>query len=119
LQPGARVRAFAGAGTGFWLLALWLVIGRAGLGMLIPALNVGAVQSLEGSELAYASSAVNVVRQLGGAIGVNLLAVMLEWRSAANGAADAARPFHECFVVVTLAFALAIVPAWGMRQRGR
>jgi MFS transporter, DHA2 family, multidrug resistance protein len=111
--------AFAGAGTGFWLLALWLVIGRAGLGMLIPALNVGAVQSLEGSELAYASSAVNFVRQLGGAIGVNLLAVMLEWRSAAIGAADAARPFHECFVVVTLAFALAIVPALGMKQRGR
>jgi EmrB/QacA subfamily drug resistance transporter len=111
--------AFAGARTGFALLALWLVIGRAGLGMLIPALNVGAVQSLEGSELAYASSAVNFIRQLGGAIGVNLLAVMLEWRTAAIGASDAARPFHECFVVVTLAFALAIIPARGMRQRGR
>jgi hypothetical protein len=39
--------------------------------------------------------------------------------SAAVGAADAAWPFHECFVVVTLAFALAIVPARGMKQRGR
>ena len=111
--------AFSGARTGFALLALWLVIGRAGLGMLIPALNVGAVQSLAGSELAYASSAVNFVRQLGGAVGVNLLAVVLEWRSATVGLADAARPFHECFAIVTLAFALAIVPAWSIRKYGR
>jgi EmrB/QacA subfamily drug resistance transporter len=109
--------ALAGASTGFTLLALWLVIGRAGLGMIIPALNVGAVQSLTGIELAQASAAVNFVRQLGGAIGVNLLAVVLEWRSGAVGAVDAARPFHECFAIVTLAFALAIVPAWATRRR--
>ena len=109
--------AFSGATTGFWLLALWLVVGRAGLGMLIPALNVGAVQSLAGTELAYASAAVNFVRQLGGAIGVNLLAVLLEWRTGVIGPADPAKPFHECFAIVTLAFALAIVPAWSIRRR--
>lgn len=111
--------AFSGAGTGFTLLALWLVIGRIGLGMLIPALNVGAVQSLAGSELAYASAAVNFVRQLGGAIGVNLLAVVLEWRLDAPGLGDPARAFHECFAIVTLAFALAIIPAWFIRTTGR
>ena len=109
--------AFAGPATGFALLALWLVIGRAGLGMIIPALNVGAVQSLTGIELAQASAAVNFVRQLGGAVGVNLLAVVLEWRSGTVGAADPARPFHECFAIVTLAFALAIIPAWATRRR--
>jgi EmrB/QacA subfamily drug resistance transporter len=108
--------AFSGAATGFALLALWLVIGRIGLGMLIPALNVAAVQSLAGTELAYASAAVNFVRQLGGAIGVNLLAVVLEWRLGAT-AADPARAFHECFAIVTLAFALAIIPAWFIRTR--
>jgi EmrB/QacA subfamily drug resistance transporter len=107
---------FSGARTGFALLALWLVIGRAGLGMLIPALNVGAVQSLAGSELAYASAAVNFVRQLGGSIGVNVLAVVLEWRLAVAGPGDPARAFHECFAIVTLAFALAIIPAWSIRR---
>jgi EmrB/QacA subfamily drug resistance transporter len=111
--------AFSGATTGFLLLAVWLIIGRAGLGMLIPALNVGAVQALSGTELAYASSAVNFVRQLGGAIGVNLLAVVLEWRSGAPGMTDPARPFHECFAIVTLAFTLAIIPAWFIRRHGR
>jgi len=111
---------FSGAATGFTLLALWLVIGRVGLGMLIPALNVGAVQSLTGTELAYASAAVNFVRQLGGAIGVNLLAVVLEWRlRTPAGLADPARPFHECFAIVTLAFALAIVPAWFIGKQRR
>jgi len=75
------------------------------------------VQSLAGSELAYASAAVNFVRQLGGAIGVNLLAVVLEWRSAVAGPGDPARAFHECFAIVTLAFALAIIPAWSIRRR--
>jgi EmrB/QacA subfamily drug resistance transporter len=109
---------FSGAATGFVLLALWLVIGRIGLGMLIPALNVGAVQSLSGTELAYASAAVNFVRQLGGAIGVNLLAVVLEWRLGTVGRVDPTRPFHECFAIVTLAFALAIIPAWLIRSEG-
>lgn len=109
---------FSGAQTGFILLALWLVIGRIGLGMLIPALNVGAVQSLSGTELAYASAAVNFVRQLGGAIGVNLLAVVLEWRLDTVGRTDPARPFHECFAIVTLAFALAIIPAYRIRPQG-
>jgi MFS transporter, DHA2 family, multidrug resistance protein len=111
--------AFSGAATGFALLALWLVIGRIGLGMLIPALNVGAVQSLAGTELAYASAAVNFIRQLGGAVGVNLLAVVLEWRSSVPGLVDTARPFHECFAIVTLAFALAIIPARAIRRQGR
>ena len=59
---------------------LWLVVGRVGLGMIIPALNVGAVQALDAKYIAYAAASVNFVRQLGGAIGVNLLAVLLEWR---------------------------------------
>jgi EmrB/QacA subfamily drug resistance transporter len=111
--------AFSGPATGFVLLALWLIIGRIGLGMLIPALNVGAVQALTGSELAYASSAVIFVRQLGGAVGINLLAVFLESRAETVGAANPAQPFHECFAIVTLAFALAIVPAWFIRKHGR
>jgi EmrB/QacA subfamily drug resistance transporter len=100
----------SGPGSAFWRLALWLVIGRIGLGLIIPALNVGAVQSLAGPQLAYASAAVNFVRQLGGAVGVNLIAVLLEWRTAAH--AGAALPaFHECFVAVALAYLLAVVPA--------
>jgi DHA2 family multidrug resistance protein len=110
--------AFSGAATPFVALAAWLVIGRVGLGMLIPALNVGAVRALAGTELAYASAAVNFVRQLGGAAGVNLLAVVLEWRLSVYGAGNAAAAFHQCFALVTVAFAVAIIPAWRIRHSG-
>ena len=109
--------AFSDAGTAFVVLTCWLAIGRIGLGLLIPALNVGAVHSLSGTELAYASAAVNFVRQLGGAAGVNLLAVILEWRLDAHGPAAPAGAFHECFAIVTLAFAMALYPAgWIVRR---
>jgi MFS family permease len=106
----------AGAATGFWVLAAWIALGRVGLGLVIPALNVGAVQSLRGPELAYASSGVNFIRQLGGAAGVNLLAVLLEWRTLAYPG-DPARAFHECFAVATVVFLLALLPARWMGHR--
>ena len=105
-----------GSATGFWTLVLWIGIGRIGLGLIIPALNVGAVQALSGPELAYASAGVNFIRQLGGAVGVNLLAVLLEWRTLAYPG-DPARAFHECFAVVTAAFLLAVLPARWMVHR--
>lgn len=108
--------AFAGRGTGFAVLGLWLLIGRIGLGMIIPALSVAAVQALDERYIAYAASSVNFVRQLGGAIGVNLLAVLLEWRLGVHGAAGATTAFQECFWVVTIAFAAAIAAAWSIRR---
>ena len=109
--------AFATGATAFWLLALWLTIGRVGLGFIIPALNVGAVESLPPQYLGQASAAVNFARQRGGAVGVNLLAVLLEWRLSAYGAeGDATRAFRDCFLVVTIAFAAAVIPAFSIRK---
>ena len=85
--------------------------------MIIPALNVGAVQALDSQYVAYAAASVNFVRQLGGAIGVNLLAVLLEWRLSVHaGPSGAALAFQECFWVVTIAFAAALIPALFMRK---
>jgi len=112
--------ALATGATAFWVLALWLALGRAGLGLIIPSLNVGAVQALAPEHLGHAASVVNFARQLGGAIGVNLLAVLLEWRLAAYaGSAGATPAFRDCFLVVTIAFAAAMVPALAIRAQVR
>jgi DHA2 family multidrug resistance protein len=109
--------AFATGNTAFWLLSLWLTIGRVGLGFIIPALNVAAVESLPPQYLGQASAAVNFARQLGGAVGVNLLAVLLEWRLSAYGTVGEATPaFRDCFLVVTIAFAAAVIPAFSIRK---
>jgi EmrB/QacA subfamily drug resistance transporter len=112
--------ALATGATAFWVLAFWLGIGRAGLGLIIPALNVGAVQTLPAEYLGHGASAVNFARQLGGAVGVNLLAVLLEWRLAAYaGSGGATLAFRDCFLVVTIAFAAAVIPALSIRKHSR
>lgn len=67
--------------TSFWLFAWWIMLGRIGLGFIMPSLNAGALKALPLTQLAQGSGAINFVRQLGGAFGVNLLSIGLERRS--------------------------------------
>ncbi len=68
--------------TPFWTFAFWLVLGRIGMAFVIPTINVTSLQSLPNHLLSQGSGAVNFMRQLGGAMGVNLIAVALEHRTA-------------------------------------
>ncbi len=68
--------------TGFWHLAGWTVLTRIGLGFLFPALNAGSLRVLPDTLMAQGSGAINFMRQLGGAFGVNLLALVLAQRTA-------------------------------------
>lgn len=70
----------ADANTGFWLLAWWMVIGRIGIALAMPALNIGAIGAVAPELIHQASGILNFLRQLGGAFGVNLLAMALERR---------------------------------------
>jgi MFS family permease len=67
--------------TAFWTLAWWVVISRIGLGLLFPSLTAGSLKVLPRELVAQGSGAINFIRQLGGAFGVNLLAVFLERRT--------------------------------------
>ncbi len=119
----ATVRPSTGYG---WLLA-WVVIGRIGLSLVLPALSLGAMQDLgrAPNEIAQGSSTVNYMRQLGGAIGVSLAGIALEWRLAVHGVTlDAlgippgkVRAFDETFLGVAVLCLLAA--AVSLRMRGR
>lgn len=67
--------------TPFWTLAAWIMLGRVGLALIMPSLNAGALRALPPALLGQGSGAVNFVRQLGGALGTNLLAVAVERRT--------------------------------------
>ena len=76
--------------TTFWTLAWWTVISRIGLGLVFPSLTAGSLKVLPGELIAQGSGAMNFIRQLGGAFGVNLLSVFLERRTMLHADALAA-----------------------------
>ena len=90
----------ADTSTPFWTFAAWVVVGRLGMGLIMPALNSGALRVLDPRLVSHGAGAINFVRQLGGAVGVGLLSVYLEretttyadaFNAMQTGGADAAQ----------------------------
>lgn len=126
--------------TPFWTLVWWIVLGRIGLGFMLPSLNAGALKALPAEKLGQGTGAINFVRQLGGALGVNLLAIFLHIRSRAHidelpvpagqelvsraeleaiASAQGNIPgYQDAFLLVAVVFLIALLPAWMMRQSG-
>jgi EmrB/QacA subfamily drug resistance transporter len=107
------------------LLIVWAILGRIGLGFILPSLNIGAMRGLGHSHIPQGSSVINFLRMLGGAAGVSLCGIVLEWRVAAHGAlldtgpASPARmaAFDETFLMLAAICALAVVAALKLRDR--
>ncbi|MCB1693047.1 MAG: DHA2 family efflux MFS transporter permease subunit [Pseudomonadales bacterium] len=68
--------------TPYALILGWALIGRVGLALVFPSLNAASLASLPLHLLAQGSGAINFLRQLGGAMGVNLLSIFLAERGA-------------------------------------
>ncbi|MDX1458266.1 MAG: MDR family MFS transporter [Marinobacter sp.] len=98
----------------FGWLALWAVLGRIGLGFMLPALSTGALNPLETHELGAGSSVINFARQLGGAYGINAVALTLEFGEHSGGLPTLSA-FHTAWWLVAVFVALAAIPVWRMR----
>ena len=107
-----------GASSGFLWLCVMAGLGRMGFGLIMPALSMASLDSLTVDELPYGAGAVTFVRQLGGAFGINLLTVFLEWQHHSLGGDFAAETiaFERTFIVLGVAFLLALWPAWRLRK---
>jgi EmrB/QacA subfamily drug resistance transporter len=105
-----------GAGSGLTLIVALAILGRIGLGCILPSLNLAAMEGIEPDLIAQGTSLINLLRQLGGATGVSLSGVFVEWRLRLLGG-EALPAFHQAFVALGVLTALAIVAAWGMRRR--
>lgn len=81
--------------TGFWLFAWWMILGRLGIALSFPTLSLGAVKSVPLELLGQASGALNFIRQLGGAFGVNLLSILLLRRTRFHTDAVNATQSHD------------------------
>jgi EmrB/QacA subfamily drug resistance transporter len=99
----------------FGWLALWTVFGRIGLGFMLPALSIGALNPLEAHELGAGSSTINFTRQLGGAFGVNAVALTIEFGEHSGGVPTIGA-FHSAWWMVAAFVAVAAIPVWKMRD---
>jgi EmrB/QacA subfamily drug resistance transporter len=98
----------------FGWLAFWTVLGRIGIGFMLPSLSIGALNPLKPEELGAGSSTINFTRQLGGAFGVNIVALTIEFGEHSGGV-PTINAFHTAWWLVAVFVALAVVPVWRMR----
>ncbi|HEY2255000.1 MAG TPA: MFS transporter [Variovorax sp.] len=111
--------------SSIWFLVAFAVVGRIGLGFILPSLNLGAMRPLPKPLIPQGASAINFLRMLGGAAGVSLCAIVLEWRLAAHGdslanpltSPERLAAFDEVFAMLAGLCALAICAAWQLRVK--
>jgi EmrB/QacA subfamily drug resistance transporter len=109
--------------TSLWAIVSLTVVSRLGLGFIMPSLNLGAMRGLHRELIPQGASAINFIRTLGGAAGVSLCGIVLEWRlsahgdSLANAASSPARlaAFNESFLMLSALCLLALLAAWQLR----
>jgi MFS family permease len=110
--------------TALWVLVALAILGRIGLGFVLPSLNIGAMRSLDKQMIPQGASAINFLRMLGGATGVSLCGILLEWRLSAHGdsltnvVTSPARlaAFDEVFLMLAATCSLALLAAWQIRE---
>ena len=127
---------YANQYSGFWMIAGWIILSRAALGLILPANSTLALSSVEAQRVPQASGALNFCRMLGGTIGVNIIALLITAHSsfyqkemlaeskAATLSANQiiqsmAHTFQDCFLIACLFFALAIVPVIYISRKPR
>jgi EmrB/QacA subfamily drug resistance transporter len=120
LATSFALMAMVGLHTSLWVLLALAVLGRVGLGCVLPSLNLGAMRGLDKELIAQASSTINFLRQLGGAAGVSLVGIVLEWRLdvwriQGTSVTKPLIAYSETFVVLAVVCALASVAAWRMK----
>jgi DHA2 family multidrug resistance protein len=97
------------------------IIGRLGLGLILPALSLATLRHLEPHQLAQSSVVISYMRQLGGVLGIAIAAVFVEWREALHGhtAPGIHTAYAQGFLLLALVFALAMLASLMMKAPGR
>lgn len=81
----AHLLAGVTALTPYWVLVSWIMLSRVGISFCNPPANTTAVRAVPVRLLASATGGVSFMMQVGGAFGVNLLAVLLQRRMLFHG----------------------------------
>jgi MFS transporter, DHA2 family, multidrug resistance protein len=77
----AGLMTTADVNSSFAMLMFYAVIGRCGLGFILPFLSAAALKALPPEKLNQGAGTLNFVRQIGGAFGINALVVIISYRT--------------------------------------
>jgi EmrB/QacA subfamily drug resistance transporter len=104
-----------GPGTSYLYLSAALLVVGAGVGATVVPSMAAAFQALSRAETPRATSALNVIQRLGGAVGTALFAIVLSRQAGAetgvHKAGALAGAFGTTFWVAAALIAVAVVPA--------
>lgn len=78
---GAALMSTTDINTAFWTFAIFTMIGRFGMGLIMPPLVSSAMRTLNARQLNRGSGTLNFMRQLGGSVGINSLVVLMAQRT--------------------------------------
>lgn len=109
--------ALSDISAGFFALACYAILGRVGLSFMMPALSTTALNPLPNDMLAQGSGTINFSRQLGGALGVNLIAILIELGPTDARGAPAIGAYHAAWWLIVACALLALIPAWRLGNR--
>lgn len=90
------------------------VLGRIGLGLILPALSLATLRGMAPHQLGQSSVVVSYARQLGGVLGIAVAAVYVSWRESAPDGISAA--YAEAFLMTAGVFVLALAAASFMKS---
>lgn len=109
--------AWRGGAISYAEVIAFSLVGRFGLGLTIPALMVATMAHVKPARQGQASMVSNYTRQLGGVLGVAVVAVFVEWRTTAHGAVmdGVFLAYAQAFLLLALSFLLAVMVALRMR----
>jgi EmrB/QacA subfamily drug resistance transporter len=93
------------------------VTGRIGLGLILPALSLATLRHLESQHLAQSSTVVSYMRQLGGVLGIAVIAVFVQWRESIYGSAAPGvySAYAQGFLLLSAIMLLAVFAAASMK----
>lgn len=120
------------ADTPFLLIVAWIMLGRVGLGLILPSLTLAVTRGLDPQQIPQAASLTSLLRQFGGAAGVAVVGLLIEWRLGVRGftveglsmasgeeLVGVVRAFRETFAILTALTLPAVLAAWLMTWRVR
>lgn len=113
------VLAALGGGIGATALLLVIVLGRIGLGLVLPALNLACLRGLPPERMSQSSVVVSYMRQLGGVLGIAGTAIFVAWRhdALAGQPGSLAKAYVQGFLLLSALVLAAMLAAVAMKER--